>query len=239
MANKASLSLQFSRLYKDPIDPTFTFADNPATSGSEMANYASGNTSKYDGLISYSTATKKVYVLKEDNGNWSWVELAQGSGSYQASSLNLTSLAGLSWSSGSPFVKMTGTNTFTLDTNTYALSSALNDYLTTSNATSTYLPITATIGSGSTNITLNFSSSDAVFGSTTPVSGSITMNITNAKLGVTHIVIHNGSSFSLVAGGSTLVKLTGSGNFKASVTNYIYFTFIGNSTIIYSINQAA
>ena len=66
-----------------------------------------------------------------------------------------------------------------------------------------------------------------------------TMNITNAKLGVTHIVIHSGTTFSLDPSNSTLVKLTGSGNFKAGVTNYIYFTFVGGSTVIYSINQAA
>ena len=44
------------------------------------------------------------------------------SGTYQPLNSNLTSLAGLSYVSAS-FVKMTGTNTFTLDTNTYSLSS--------------------------------------------------------------------------------------------------------------------
>ena len=138
---------------------------------------------------------------------------------------------------GTGFVKANGTN-ISYDSNTYALASALSAYLTTTNATNTYLPIIAGTGSGSSNITLDFSSSDSVFGSSTAVSGSITMNVTGAKLGVTHIVIHNGTSYSLSAGSSTLVKLTGSGNFKSGVTNYIYFTFIGNSTIIYSINQA-
>jgi hypothetical protein len=240
MASKASLSLQFSRLYQDPVDPTFVFDTDPATSGSDMNTYASStSSSKYEGLISYSTSTKKVYVLKEDNGNWSWVELAQGTGNYQAASLNLTSLSGLTWSNGSPFIKMTSANTFTFDTNTYITTGTLSSYLTTSIAESTYLPIIAGTGSGSSNITLNFASSDSVFGSSTAVSGSITMNVTGAKLGVTHIVIHNGTNYSLSAGGSTLVKLTGSGNFKSGVTNYIYFTFIGNGTIIYSINQAA
>jgi len=109
----------------------------------------------------------------------------------------------------------------------------------TNDALNLKLNITATSVASGSNIALDFSSSDTVFGSTTPVSGSITLNITNAKLGVTHIVIHNGSSYSLVANGITAVKLTGSGNFKASVTNYIYFTFVGGSTVIYSINQAA
>jgi hypothetical protein len=240
MASKASLSLQFSRLYKDPVDPTFVFDTDPGVSGSDMALYASSTgSSKYAGLISYSTNTKKVYVLKEDNGDWAWVELAQGTGNYQAASSNLTNLAGLTYLSGSPFIKMTAANTFTFDTNTYVTTGTLSDYLTTTNATNTYLRITAGTGSGSSNITLNFASSDSVFGSSTAVSGSITMNVTDAKLGVTHIVIHNGTGYSLSAGNSTLVKLTGSGNFKSNVTNYIYFTFIGNGTIIYSINQAA
>jgi hypothetical protein len=38
---------------------------------------------------------------------------------YQTASSALTSVAGLSWSSGTPFVKMTAAGTFALDTNTY------------------------------------------------------------------------------------------------------------------------
>ena len=45
----------------------------------------------------------------------------------QAGNANLTSLSGLSYSSGSPFIKMTGANTFAFDNNTYltSLSGAL------------------------------------------------------------------------------------------------------------------
>ncbi len=46
----------------------------------------------------------------------------------QAGSTNLTSLAGLTYASTS-FVKMTAAGTFALDTNTYALASALGNYL--------------------------------------------------------------------------------------------------------------
>jgi hypothetical protein len=55
----------------------------------------------------------------------------------QASSSNLTNLSALTYASTS-FVKMTGANTFTLDTNTY---------LTTSAAASTYQPIDADLTS--------------------------------------------------------------------------------------------
>jgi hypothetical protein len=47
----------------------------------------------------------------------------------QAGSTNLTSLAALTYASTS-FVKMTAAGTFALDTNTYALASALGDYVT-------------------------------------------------------------------------------------------------------------
>jgi len=51
--------------------------------------------------------------------------------SKQAGSANLTSLSALSFST-TGFVKMTGANTFTLDTNTYATTSSLSNYALTS-----------------------------------------------------------------------------------------------------------
>ena len=53
--------------------------------------------------------------------NFTITDNSQVSGSYQALASNLTSLAGLSYVSDS-FVKMTGANTFSLDTNTYLTS---------------------------------------------------------------------------------------------------------------------
>ncbi len=277
MANQANISLQFSRLYLEPLDKDFVFNNS-----SDRTAFINNPSTKYEGLITYDKAEKKVYVLKNNSGSWSWVELAQGSGNYQTASNNLTSLSGLTWSSGSPFIKMTGVSTFTfdttsyqpldddltaiaalsgtsgllkktaintwsLDTSSYALSSSIptkvselsNDsgYITSASATGAYLPITATSSSaGATNITLDFTIADNIYGTIAdPVSGDITFgSFTSAKRGVTHIVIHRHmSTVPSIAG----TKLSGSGNYKTGVYNYIYFTYLGGSTVIYSINQ--
>jgi hypothetical protein len=62
----------------------------------------------------------------------------------QASSSSLTSLAGLTYVSGTYFVKMTGANTFTLDSNTYLTSST--GVTTISFGTTGLTPSTATSG---------------------------------------------------------------------------------------------
>ena len=262
--------LSFDRQYAGPLDDYYVFN----TTDNRTAFTSNGK--RYEGLISYDAEEKKVYVLKNNSGTWDWVELAQGTGNYQTASANLTSLSGLTWVSGSPFVIMTAANTFALDTTVYATASALssltttvagkqdslngtgfvkasggsisydnNTYLTTSTASSTYLtitnagntylPIAATNTSSGSNITLDFSQSDTVFGTSSAITGTIIINTTGAKLGVTHIVIHNAASLTITG---SVTKLTGSGNYKANVVNYIYFTFVG-STVIYSINQAA
>ena len=77
---------------------------------------------------------------------------------------------------------------------------------------------------------------DRVYGTlTTPETGNITADVTNAKLGVTNIVIHNSGTAPTF--GSQFKKLSGSGNYVTGVVNYIYCTFITATEIIYSINQ--
>ena len=77
---------------------------------------------------------------------------------------------------------------------------------------------------------------DKVYGTlTTPETGNITADVTNAKLGVTNIIIHNSGTAPTF--GSGFKKLSGSGNYVTGVVNYIYCTFISNTEIIYSINQ--
>ncbi len=77
---------------------------------------------------------------------------------------------------------------------------------------------------------------DKVYGTlTTPETGNITADVTNAKLGVTNIIIHNSGTTPTF--GSEFKKLSGSGNYVAGVVNYIYCTFINTTEIIYSINQ--
>ena len=86
-----------------------------------------------------------------------------------------------------------------------------------------------------TGTTISFTA-DRVYGTLTPPeTGNITANITNAKLGVTNIIIHNSATTPTF--GSEFKKLSGSGNYVAGVVNYIYCTFITATEIIYSINQ--
>lgn len=102
----------------------------------------------------------------------------------------------------------------------------------------TKLNITAATNSGTGNITLDFANADTIYGSVgtgTAVTGNISVSTTSAKVGVTHIVVHNSSTAPTITGA---LKLSGSGNYKVNVNNYIYFTYISGTTVIYSINQA-
>ena len=79
---------------------------------------------------------------------------------------------------------------------------------------------------------------DKVYGTlATPETGNITADVTNAKLGVTNIIIHNSGTAPTF--GSEFKKLSGSGNYVTGVVNYIYCTYISATEIIYSINQRA
>ena len=79
---------------------------------------------------------------------------------------------------------------------------------------------------------------DRIYGSlASPETGNITANTTNAKLGVTNIIIHNSGTAPTF--GSQFKKLSGSGNYATGVVNYIYCTYISATEIIYSINQRA
>ena len=79
---------------------------------------------------------------------------------------------------------------------------------------------------------------DRVYGTlATPETGNITADVTDAKLGVTNIIIHNSETAPTF--GSAFKKLSGSGNYVTGVVNYIYCTYISTTEIIYSINQRA
>lgn len=93
-----------------------------------------------------------------------------------------------------------------------------------------------TIKANSSTGTLISFTADRVYGTlTTPETGNITADITNAKLGVTNIIIHNSATTPTF--GSQFKKLSGSGNYIVGAVNYIYCTFISVDEIIYSINQ--
>lgn len=94
------------------------------------------------------------------------------------------------------------------------------------------LPIEA---GATTGVSLTFET-DRVYGSIgTPETGNITYTDTNAKLGVTNIVIHNHSVAPTFA--ANMKKLSGSGSYAINVINYIYVTYINSTEVIYSINQ--
>lgn len=236
--------LSFDRQYAGPLDDYYVF--------SSTANRTSflSNAKRYEGLISYDAQLKKVYVLKNNSGTWAWEELAQGSSA-------VTTLSGLSdvtiGGGGNPasvgqFLKLSQISPTLIWINSTIQTSDVNNLDTT----------LSTIGTGLTNLTnekldiespaalsisggtISFSNSDSIYGSpgSAITSTSITIDSSGGHPGVTHILIHQAASLTLsAAGGTTLTKLTGSGNYKANVLNYIYFTFVGGSTVIYSINQ--
>lgn len=115
----------------------------------------------------------------------------------------------------------------------------------TFNSVTNKLNITAGTNAGSgASITLDFSVADTIYGtvaSGSAVTGNINVSTTSAKVGVTHIVVHNSSTIPNITGlsGTSVLKLSGSGNYKPSVNNFIYFTYISGTTVIYSINQAS
>ncbi len=119
-------------------------------------------------------------------------------------------------------------------TNRGALSST--DWSTFNNK----LNITAGTNAGSgASITLDFSVADTIYGSVgsgSAVTGNINVSTASGKVGVTHIVVHNSGTIPTITGA---LKLSGSGNYKPSVNNFIYFTYISGTTVIYSINQAS
>ena len=105
-----------------------------------------------------------------------------------------------------------------------------------STATQNALDLKLSVESQSTTGTAISFTIDKVYGTlTTPETGNITADVTNAKLGVTNIIIHNSATAPTF--GSQFKKLSGSGNYSTGVVNYIYCTFITATEIIYSINQ--
>jgi hypothetical protein len=74
----------------------------------------------------------------------------QAAGSYQAGSSALTSIAGLSWISGTPLVKMTAAGTFGLDTSTYLTSFSEADTLDTvmTRGATTGIQLASTLATG-------------------------------------------------------------------------------------------
>ena len=86
-----------------------------------------------------------------------------------------------------------------------------------------------------TGVALTFLT-DSVYGTIgTPETGNITYSATNAKLGVTNLIIHNHSVAPTFA--ANMKILSGSGAYVINVINYIYVTYINSTEVIYTISQ--
>jgi len=132
---------------------------------------------------------------------------------YQASSTNLTSLAGLAFASTS-FVKMTAAGTFALDTNTYYLASNPSGY---TNNTGTVTSVSVTTANG--------------------VSGTVATSTTTPAITLTLGAITPTSVNSVVISGSTTPTLavTGTSSISGSNTgdnavNSLYSGLVSNAT---------
>lgn len=180
--------------------PTYTltglggFANPMTTLGDIIYGGASGAATR---LAGNTTSTKNV-LLSTGNGTTAaapaWGTLTASDVGAQASSTNLTSLAGLTFASTS-FVKMTATGTFALDTNTYYLASNPSGY--TSN-TGTVTSVSVTTANGVSGTVATASTTPAI----TITLGAITPTTVN---GLTFTAAATGFT---IAGGTTSKTLT-------------------------------
>lgn len=173
--NKQSTITPAALTKTDDTNVTLTLGGTPTTALLQATSLTLGWTGTLaDGRIASAT-------------NWN---------SKQAGSAILTALAGLIYVSGTPFVKMTGASTFSLDTNTYLTG---NQTITLSGEAS---------GSGATSISVTLSNS-AVIGKvlTGYVSGAGTVLATDTILQAIQKL--NGNTAALVTGVSSVNSLTG------------------------------
>ena len=88
-----------------------------------------------------------------------------------------------------------------------------------------------------TGVALTFLT-DSVYGTIgTPETGNITYSATNAKLGVTNLIIHNHSVAPTFA--ANMKESSGSLGYSLSVINYIWVTYINSTEVLYRIEQRA
>jgi len=128
-----------------------------------------------------------------------------------------------------------GTASWANDANNayYSLVSTSSSQALTASFSPNYLPI---IQNTFNTPTMSFSI-DGIYGTDPlPISSSITSSLDAAIFGVANLVIYSGS-VNPIPTGSIYYRLSGSPSFVAG-TNYIFFTYISNTNILYSINQA-
>ena len=113
---------------------------------------------------------------------------------------------------------------------------ATKAYADTKQSALGYTPLPTAAGT-TTGTVLTFVT-DRLYGSiATPETGNISVDTTNAEIGVTNVIIHNSGTAPTFT--SPFKKLSGSGNYATSQINYIFCMYINSTEIIYSINQRA
>jgi hypothetical protein len=118
----------------------------------------------------------------------------------------------------------------------YPTVDAVNTGLGTKQNALGYTPLPTAAGT-TTGTVLTFVT-DRLYGSiATPETGNISVDTTNAEIGVTNVIIHNSGTAPTFT--SPFKKLSGSGNYATSQINYIFCMYINSTEIIYSINQRA
>jgi hypothetical protein len=203
--------------------------------------------------LSFGGSSLPAYVdgrfLKSGTASASWVTLAISDVASLQAALDLKLASATAATTYAPLASPTFTGTVSGITKAMVGLSNVNNTSDAdkpvSTATQTALDLKLNItastetGGGGT-LALVFSNTDTIYGSvTTAKTGNITTSTTSAKVGVTHIVIHNNTTTapSISATNGSVFKLSGSGSYRVNVTNVIYFTCIDASTIVYSINQ--
>ena len=170
------------------------FANPMTTLGDIIYGGASGTATRLGG----NTTTTKNVLLSTGSGTAAtaptWGTLSASDVGAQASSTNLTSLAGLTYASAS-FVKMTAAGTFTLDTNTYYLASNPSGY---TNNTGTVTSVSVTTANGISGTVATSTTTPAI----TLTLGAITPTTVN---GLTLTAAATGFT---IAGGTTSKTLT-------------------------------
>ena len=232
--NLTSLSgLSYSSLsfVKMSASGTFSLDNNTYLTSSTGVTAFSGGSTGFTPNTLVSGSVTLSGTLVAANGGTGYTSLsslagdAAFTGAFQAKATNLTSLSALSYASTS-FVKMTAAGTFALDVNTY---------LTTSSASSTYLPLAGgTLTGALSGTSATFASSvtaSSFSGSGSGITGLVNSNlsgsagITNANLANSSVTINStavslGGSITITANSPNSLTINNSGSGASSGSTY-------------------
>jgi len=220
LTSLSSLSYSSLSFVKMSASGTFSLDNNTYLTSSTGVTAFSGGSTGFTPNTLVSGSITLSGTLVAANGGTGYTSLtslasdAAFTNAFQAKNTNLTSLSGLTYSSGTYFVKMTSAGTFGLDNNTYLTSStgvttfsAGTTGLTPSSATSGAITLAGTLGAanGGTGYTsLASLAGDAAF------TGAFQAKNTN---------LTSFSGLSFVS--TSFVKMTAAGTFALDVNTYL------------------